>query len=275
MSSFFSEGNGTDQGYVNVRDAEDGRYADARVYTESLWADFSKFADSQFLREAKDNFAERFWEMYLGCTLMDCGYAVGTPGDKGPDLYVQVENRKFWFEATAPSQGTADDRVPQPILGKAEIVPVEKIVLRLTGAIEAKSIQLDKAKMKGIVSENDGCVICINGRQIPSTAVDDVPPLILQAVFPIGNPQIIVDRYTKEVLDSGFEERSYIKKASGSAVSTRGFIDRSLAKISAVIYSRVDCANHPSRLGDDFICVHNPNANHPLPIGFLNRGVEY
>ena len=45
--------------------------------------------------------------------------------------------------------------------------------------------------------------------------------------------------------------------------------------ISALIYSRADCANRPSRLGDDFICVHNPNARNPLPIGFLGRGLEY
>ncbi|MYA35341.1 MAG: hypothetical protein F4Y34_01580 [Gammaproteobacteria bacterium] len=275
MGSFFSEGDGTDRGYVNVRDAADGICADGRAYTELLWRRFSDFADSQFLREAKDNFTERFWEMYLGCTLIDCGYEIGTPGDEGPDLFTHVIDKFFWFEATASSAGTKDDQVPKPTVGEAGFVPEDKILLRLTNAIDAKLRQIERAQERGIVSERDGALVCINGRQIPNTTVDAVPPLIVQAVLAIGNPQITLDRYTMQVISSGFEKRPHLKKASGTEISTRGFVDGSLARISAVIYSHVDCVNHPPRLGDDFLCVHNPYAIHPLPIGFLGRGVEY
>lgn len=272
---FFSDGDAQDLGYVNVRDAENGFCADGRAFTEILWPRFAPFADSNFLQEAKDNFTERFWEMYLGCTLLDCGYEIGTPGDEGPDLCAEVRKKKVWFEATAPSAGTGSDQVPTPIKGKVVAVPEDQILLRLTGAIDAKRQQFENAETKGIVSDQDGAVICINGRNIPHTISDYVPHLIVRALFPIGNPTATLNRETSEVLESGFELRFHIQKASGTEIKTTGFTDDSLSRISAVIYSRVDCANHPPKLGDDFICVHNPHAHQPLPIGFLSRGLEY
>ena len=275
METFFSKGDGEDPGYVNVRDAKEGFCADGRAFTEQLWPHFSHYADSNFLREAKDNFTERFWEMYLGCTLLDCGFDIGTPGDEGPDLYADVTNKRVWFEATAPSAGTGDDQVPEPIPGRVVAVPENQILLRLTGAIDAKRQHFEKAEKQGKVSKHDSAVICINGRNIPHSISDYVPHRIVRAVFPIGNPTVTLDRETLQVVDSGFEVRHRVEKTSGTEIPTTGFIDGSLARVSAVIYSRVDCANHPSRLGDDFVCVHNSNTYHPLPIGFLGRGLEY
>ena len=275
METFFSTGDGKDPGYVNVRDTKVGFCADARAFTELLWPQFRPFADSNFLQEAKDNFTERFWEMYLGCTLLDCGYEIGTPGDEGPDLYADISNKRVWFEATAPSAGTGDDQVPNSIPGKVVPVPEDKILLRLTGAIEAKRQHFESAEIKGIFSEQESAVICINGRNVPHSISDYVPHRIVRAVFPIGNPKVTLDRETLKVIDSGFEVRPRIKKTSGTKIPTTGFIDDSLARISAVIYSRVDCANHPSKLGDELICIHNPNTYQPLPIGFLGRGLEY
>ena len=128
---------------------------------------------------------------------------------------------------------------------------------------------------KGITSEHDGAVICINGRNIPHSISDYWPHRIVRAVFPIGYPTVTVDRETSDAVHSGFDLRPQLEKASGTEIPTTGFTDNSLAMISAQIYSRVDCANHPAKLGDDFICVHNPNARNPLPIGFLGRGLEY
>ncbi len=213
--------------------------------------------------------------MYLGCTLLDCGFDIASPGNEGPDLCSHVGNKRVWFEATAPSAGTGSDQVPKPIPGNVVAKPEEQILLRLTSAIEAKRTHFEKSENSEIVSQEDGAVICINGRNVPHTISDHPPELIVRAVFPIGNFQYTVDKNTLEVVDSGFEFRSTIHKASGSAVSTGSFTDHSSARIAAVIYSRVDSANHPSRLGDDFVCVHNPNAQHPLPIGFLGRGIEY
>ena len=275
MEAFFSEGDGEDPGYVNVRDAKDGICADGRALTEQLWPRFAPYADSNFLREAKDNFNERFWEMYLGCTLLDCGYDIGTPGDEGPDLYADVGKNRVWFEATAPSAGTGGDQVPEPELGKATRVPDDQILLRLTGAIDAKRQHFEAAATNGITSEHDAAVICINGRNIPHSISDYWPHRIVRAVFPIGYPTVTVDRETSDAVDFGFDLRSQLEKVSGTEIPTTGFTDDSLAIISALIYSRVDCANGPSRLGDDFICVHNPNARNPLPFGFLGRGFEY
>ena len=275
MEAFFNEADGEDPGYVNVRDAKNAVCAEGRAFTELLWPRFSPYADSNFLREAKDNFTERFWEMYLGCTLLDCGYEIGTPGDEGPDLYAHVWTRRVWFEATAPSAGTGKDQVPEPEVEKATRVPDDQILLRLTGAIDAKRQHFEAVKAKGITSEHDGAVVCINGRNIPHTISDYWPHRIVRAVFPIGYPTLTVARDTLDTVHSGFDLRPHLEKASGTEIPTTGFTDDSLAMISALIYSRVDCANHPPKLGDDFICVHNPNASNPLPIGFMGRGLEY
>ena len=265
----------TDSGYDNVRDAKGGFCAEGRAFTEHLWPLYAPYADSQFLREAKDNFTERFWEMYLGCSLLDRGFRIDTPGDEGPDLFARIKRQRFWFEATAPSGGTGADRVPEPIEGKLGAVPEGQILLRLTAAIEAKREHFERAAEKGIVAADEGAIICIDGRGIPNSISDFEPHRIVKAVFPIGSDQFTLDRKTMEVVDSGFEYRPHITKTSGTEVPTTGFLDDRLRKISALIYSRVDCANHPLRMGDDFICVHNPKAERPLPIGFLGRGIEY
>ena len=275
MDAFFSEGDGDDPGYVNVRDAKDAVCEEARTFAELLWPRFSPYADSNFLREAKDNLTERFWEMYVGCTLLDCGYEIGTPGDEGPDLYADIGANRVWFEATAPSAGTGVDQVPESEPNKATRVPDDQILLRLTGAIDTKRQHFEATETKGITSEHDGAVICINGRNIPQSISDYWPHRIVRAVFPIGYPTVTVDRETSEAIDSGFDLRPHLEKASGTEIPTTGFTNDSLAMISALIYSRVDCAHPPARLGDDFTCVHNPNARSPLPIGFLGRGLEY
>lgn len=220
MEAFFSEVDGEDLGYVNVRDAKDGDCAEGRTFTELLWPQFSPYADTNFLREAKDNFTERFWEMYVGCTLLDCGYEIGTPGDEGPDLYADVREERVWFEATAPSPGTGDDQVPEPVLGKATRVPDDQILLRLTGAIDAKRQHFEAAETKGITSEHDGAVICINGRNIPHSISDYWPHRIVRAVFPIGYPTVTVGPETSEAVDSGFDLRPHLEKASGTEIPT-------------------------------------------------------
>ena len=210
METFFSTGDAKDPGYVNVRDAKDGFCADGRAFTELLWPHFAPYADPQFLREAKDNFTERFWEMYLGCTLMDCGYEIGTPANGGPDLYAHVRKSRVWFEATAPSAGTGSDQVPEPTVGKAVSVPEDQILLRLTGAIRAKLQHFEIAEKTGIVSEHERAVICINGRNIPHSIADFLPHRSVRAVFPIGYPKVTFDPKTLQASDSGFKMRPHV-----------------------------------------------------------------
>lgn len=272
---FFSAGDGSDQGYINVRDGSDGFCVGARQYTEKLWNRFRHLADTQFLAEAKDNYTERFWEMYLGCTLLDCNLNPGTPGDSGPDLYATVGGKRTWFEATAPSAGVGADKVPEARKGRFSSVPEKQIILRLTGAVSAKTIQFQNAIDNGIATSQDGFVVCINGRNIPSNISDLVPERIVKAFFPIGNQVVTVDRDSGEIVRTRYQLRTSVSKASGTEIDTTGFLGDDLKEISAVIYSRVDSANHPNRMGDDFVCVHNPRATVRMKVGATRRGVEY
>lgn len=272
---FFSDGDGSDQGYINVRDATDGFCVTARRFTEELWDRFSHLADSQFLAEAKDNYTERFWEMYLGCTLLDRNLKPGSPGDSGPDLYAAVGRKRIWFEATAPSAGAGADKVPQAREGRVSPVPEKQIILRLTGAVSAKKVQFQNAIDNGIATSQDGFVVCINGRNIPSNISDHIPERIVKAFFPIGNQVVTVNRDSGEIVNTSYQLRTSVRKKSGIEIDTTGFLSEDLREISAVIYSTVDAANSPERLGDDFVCVHNPNASVRMKVGTIRRGVEY
>jgi hypothetical protein len=53
------------------------------------------------------------------------------------------------------------------------------------------------------------------------------------------------------------------------------FTDASHEGISAVLYSCVNVASYPSRIGSDFVLVHNPNALNRVPYGMLKVGTEY
>jgi hypothetical protein len=58
-------------------------------------------------------------------------------------------------------------------------------------------------------------------------------------------------------------------------VCTCPFLSNEYSHVSAVLYSRANWICRPQRPGDDFILVHNPKAQCPLPIGWLAVGEEW
>ncbi len=213
--------------------------------------------------------------MYLGCTLLDCNLKPATPGDSGPDLYSTIGGMRTWFEATAPSAGEGADKVPEAREGRFSSVPEKQIILRLTGAVSAKKIQFQNAIDSGIATSQDSFVVCINGRNIPSSISDLVPERIVKAFFPIGNQVVTVNRDSGDIVRTSYQLRTSVRKASGTEINTTGFLGEDLKEISAVVYSRVDSANYPKRMGDDFVCLHNPRASVRMKVGATCRGVEY
>src|SRR3954469_17862188 len=102
--SLFDRPRGEDITYTNVRD--DARGREMRTFAEELWARYAHLADPHFLDEFPNRFHQRFWEMYLAVALMDLGYSVTKESGKGLEYFVEVEGRKVWFEAIAPTAGT-------------------------------------------------------------------------------------------------------------------------------------------------------------------------
>lgn len=259
---FFIDGPASDLGYISTRDHPWG--VNSKAFVESLWKRYYPYADSQFREDARNHFLQRFWEMYLGVTVLDKGFPLTKHGDDGPEFSAQINGRRVWFEAVAPAPGTGPDQVPELVPGEVRTVPVEQILLRFTNALAEKKKRYVAAVAKGIIVAEEPYVLAINSRGIPSAPYGNTMPYFVQAFLPIGPLAIAIDRETLKVTDSFYQYRPHVAKASGTDISTRTFLDEDGAFCSAVIHSAVDCANHPADLGADFSILYNPNATHPI-----------
>lgn len=273
--SFFQTEGNCEPAYKGLRDLD--KVAHHRRFVEELWNTYAPFADAHFLSDARTHLQERFWEMYLGCTLLQNGFNLCNPSAKGPEFYCRIEGVRCWFEAITPGPGDGPDSVPEMEYNVhvATRVPEEEILLRLRHAIHEKYRKLQDYLSDKTVYEDEAYVLAINSRRIRPIVSDSTLPMIVKAVFPFGNLSVSFDTLTGKVVDEYHEHRDHIVKQSGSTVSTDVFMDPQYACISAVLYSSVDVANYPSVLGADFRLVHNPLARVPLRCGVLPSGIEY
>jgi hypothetical protein len=261
--SFFINGRCEDVGYQNVRD--NLRCKEYKHFVEQLWNRFYHLSDPHFREDARNHFLQRFWEMYLGVTLLEKDFNLQRHGSEGPEFYASVGDRRVWFEAIAPGPGGGPDQVPQPIDGEANDVPIERILLRFTNALAEKRRRYSAALGKGIIAPEDHYVLAINSKGIiPYDFRGNFIPYYVQAFLPFGPLAVRIDPKTSEVKDSFHQYRPAVSKLSGSSVSTRTFLDEEASFCSAVLHSSVDCANYPNQLGGDFSILHNPNAHCPL-----------
>jgi hypothetical protein len=265
---FFLPGKAVDPSYTNVRDSEPLSFA--RDFTESLWPTYRPFADPNARSNAKSQFLQRFWEMYLACTLLDRGFKLERVGHEGPEFYFVCEGRRIWVEAIAPCPGNGADSAPRIQLGVAYTVPSEQILMRFTHALREKHRKYEQALSKGIVKPEDHLVLAINSRGIPHAPYGAEISYVLKAFLPFGALTYVVDRETLELRDSHYQLREKLLKANGEPVATTAFLDPKFSAFSAILHSGVDCANHPTRLGDDFMVVHNPTATYNLPHGLFS-----
>ena len=254
---------------------------DAKMLTETLWKRYQPYADRNFKEQIRREFDARFWEMYLGCTLMDKGYEITRKASKnaGPDIKVKYRGDIIWIEAIAPTSGNknSSDRVPDSVITNpptAQEVPDEQIILRYRAAIKEKHNTYFRYSKSGIISDGDFYIIAINGCRIPFSETDFGPPRILRSVLPFGFPQVTYDKVSMQIISQGFQYRATVTKASGSTVQTDIFLDLHYKHISAVLFSNASVFALTNSMGDDFITVHNPLA-HPLPDDFLNFGQQW
>jgi hypothetical protein len=265
-TSFFIDGPCEDPAYLNTRDHPRG--VESRCFVEELWQRFHHLADPHFREDARNHFLQRFWEMYLGVTLLERHFDLRCHDNEGPEFYAFVEGKRVWFEAVAPGPGGGRDQVP-PLKydGEFHEFPTESVLLRFTNALDVKRRCYYDALRKGIISEDDQYVLAINSRGIRT----DVPheknmPLFVQAFSPIGHLVVPFNVTTKEWEEAFYQHRPEIAKLSGSPVSTRTFLDQEAQFCSLVLHSGVDCANYPTKLGDDFAVLHNPKAQCPVAV---------
>lgn len=264
----------------NLKKAHPGLRPSDLDYIERLWSQFRQYADRQFEVEFIADLQGRFWEMYLGCALLDAGHALVPADDRpaeGPDICVQMKDTRIWIEAIAPGRGQGADAVPEsPADGKARYVPDNELMLRYRSAFFDKQKIFCGYRHKNIVEAGDITVIAISGgRFVGQVWAEMFLPRIVHCLYPIGHYAVTLDRDTLEVVHEGHTYRDCIKKQSGVDIETDVFLNADNSDISAVIFSYADACNHPDRPGADFVTCHHVKPRAALPLGWIARGREF
>jgi len=262
--SFFLPGDDCEPTYKYLRDMEHN--AEMREFVEGLWDRYRPPHDWHFLRDARNNFQQRFWEMYLYAALQDQGLDPKKGKAAGPDFWVVVDGRRYWFEAVAPRKGEGPDRVPEYDFGSCEarVSPVDEIQLRYANAINDKAKKWPVWIEKRRVQRDDGYVIAINGHGC-NDFIDGKPPHFVKACLGIGEHVIGLDPRSGKIVDSFLEYRDSITKKSGEAVCIAPFLQEVFSCVSGVIHSLAYCWHPGSSLLEGIEFLHNPLAAIRLP----------
>jgi hypothetical protein len=257
-----------------------------RGLIESWWQQFELYADPNFPTEFKTHLAQRFWELYLGITLLSRGFGLGCNGRGQPDFDVrdrETGKRVAWIEAISVGRGTGNDRVPDTEISKAGQAkvfdsPIDRILLRLANGIDVKHQRYLRYVNDGIVKASEPFIIASNRSQTEVIPLDHPMPLILKVIFGIGNLALDIGPTKGNRPEPFWEGRPFIAKQNESPVSILFFRDAAYEGISAVI-NCVDsiCSSpyRPEALGENLCIVHNPLAKNPLNKGCFPFGAEY
>jgi hypothetical protein len=265
-----------DPKYLAIRDCTEWEPIKAQL--EAMWRRFEYLADPNFRGAFARDLDQRFWELYLGCCLLDRGFdVVAANPTGGPDFHIRLHDRDLWVEAVTPTDGAGADALPSPYGRNGyDPLPVEKVVLRFTNAIAAKCQKRDQYITGGVIGRGDPFVIAVNGGGIWMAAFEDpLLPRIVQAVYPLGAYQIDVDCVTLESIREGHLLRTEIPKVSGAVVPTNIFLDPTYCGISSILYCDCRMSRMSQEAGSEFVSVHNALAEGPLDIGWFGTGVSY
>lgn len=268
-----------DKAFVCMSVASDR--TEVKDWLELQWDSYHPFADSNFEKEVKTQFAQRTWELHLAAVIRERGLTLAKTYGTGPDLDVRESKsgtRLTWIEAIAVEKGNGADRVPDMVLNNVGRYPERQMLLRLTSALREKQVKCEKYFKKSIVDQSDRYVIAVNSAKLEHP--DPEMPLILKVLFGIGHFTIMLDKSGKRRPDNEnhWQYRPEVSKATGANVTSEFFLNSENAGISAVLYCNYDVLNSVKNgavPGSDFVLVHNPFARNPLPYGALPCGEEW
>ncbi len=244
-----------------------GSISDRKKFFNEMYEKFKPYADSHFLIEAKTNFHQRVWEMYMACVLIKNGLTI-VSNNKGPDIKLVIGGKTVWIECVAPKKGEKDNEnsVPDIKYGVVQDLPEKQMLFRLRNSLDEKFKVYEKYLSDGIVKKDDIFIIAINRASLDHT--DPGIPLIFKALFSIGFLSFPIKKL-KEEGNSKFGKpswtlRSVVPKGNGSEVSMNFFQNPNHAGISAVIYSKNSVLSCRAKTGEECVLTHNPLATNPL-----------
>lgn len=268
-------------------ETKEGRTISAHL--EDLWAKFRPYSDMNFLEEFQSGdsgkFQQRYWEMFLGAWLIDKGFQLLPHSDEGPDIAVQLNAHKIFFEAIVPGPGDGPDKVPELIPQvwqpgvrlEARDVPSNQILMRWTSAFHTKAQQFRKYVDTGIVSKNDSCVIAINSCQLGPFGFNGISnfPAALEAVYPIGPQQVHFTPNQPDKTTVDLLHRPSIEKSNKSPIKTTPFMTDDFAFISAIIATHKSDAHMFCYPGRPVALIHNLHAAVPIARKQIPADYEY
>lgn len=283
MDSFFDDSEATDIAYINIRDGFPGDYS-SRKHVEDLYKETSHLLDKKFYSQRLHDFFACYAEMYFASAFMRRGgHKLSHPSDKGLDFFIKKLN--CWLEvvkATNGNSGLNPDTIAAIDMKNYQGYPEDKIILRLTSAIQTKWDKIQEDIDKLLIEPNQPIVICISGAELHEPYQmhhSGGYPQIVKAVFPVGDTTFWLSTDTKKIVSKNVNYKNTVNKSKGGPIHTEYFTDPKYSCISAVIYSSANAtgpiATESEKRGCDFFTVHNPLATNPLPPGFVNCGIEY
>lgn len=268
------DGEDLDRGYLNLRTASHPEEQDMRGQLDRLWETYAPYADATFRQGFARDPNARFWEMYLGCRLLQAGKRLMPTAERPrrggqPDICMIEDGGRIWIEAIAPEPGAGEDGVrgPKPINqgGRFGPMPTRQAQLRTTGALFKKTKVFERYLREGVVAPEDVRIIAIGAGSFGLYATERPLPLIVSSVFPIGDAYVTLDRATGEVVGGGYEPSYQIERkgAAHGPIPRTAFLDPTFVQISAVAWSRVSIGNMSSA-ERPLTLVHNPLAAVPM-----------
>lgn len=258
-------------------------------HLEELWTKFHPYADTNFIEELESSdsgkFHQRYWEMFLGAWLIDMGFQLLPHNNEGPDIAIQLNDRKVFFEAIVPGPGDGPDKVPELIPQvwepgvklEAKDVPSNQILMRWTSAFHTKAQQFRKYIDSGIVSGKDSCVIAINSCLLGHFGFDGISsfPAALEAVYPIGPQQVHFTQNQPEKTTVDLQHRPSVEKSNKSPIKTTPFMSDEFGFISALIATHKSDAHMFCYPGRPVALIHNLHAAVPIARKQIPADYEY
>ena len=208
----------------------------------------------------------------VGVHLMDSGWDVAAPGRDGhPDFRCEQDGSVVWVEATCATPGT-DPMLASDAdwISKGAYVPLDRILLRWTSAVDAKAKAGLRFRLNGVVGCDEGYVIAVNGALVGTAnygfGVSRLPYSV-EATMGVGALQFSFDRETLDFTGSAHMARVSVSSMNrGSPISTMKFLngeDTSTSAVAGFGLARTEAA----LLG--LLVAHNPHAAVPLEAGLL------
>jgi len=233
-----------------------------------LWKNFMPYADRHFRSQAKTNFHQRTWEMYVGNILLEKKLTIQSQSE-GPDFII---DKIGYIECVAPTKGnpTKPDSVPEMFVAttpeeiRVQDVPVDKMILRITGVIKDKALdQYENWKSKKWFDSKIPFIIAVNTGDL-SHVEDPSMPNVLKALFGFQFMQINIKTDA-----TNFSHRDKVDKSNNESVPVNYFINKDFSFVSGVLFSDKSVLNHPENIGEDCIFVNNPFANNLVDQSFV------